>query len=133
MADLQHCALFGSFDTQRLKLLSCLPGPLSMCAVPEWERILASATSGCRGSFRGIGGTEQSTSGTVARLCSGFAWQLRLRVMRCDVQAALYDAKCVVLEREATLASQDKRVLWLETVAQDLQSEIRSLPSGGQY
>jgi hypothetical protein len=51
----------------------------------------------------------------------------------CDVQTALYDAKCVVLEREATLASQDKRILWLETVAQDLQSEIRSLPSGGQY
>ena len=62
-----------------------------------------------------------------------FRMQLRVRVMRCDVQTALYDAKCVVLEREATLASQDKRVLWLETVAQDLQSEIRSLPSGGQY
>ena len=58
---------------------------------------------------------------------------LRVRVVCCDVQTALYDAKCVVLEREATLASQDKRILWLETVAQDLQSEIRSLPSGGQY
>ena len=46
------------------------------------------------------------------------------------MQTALYDAKCVVLEREAKLASQDKRIMWLETVAQDLQSEIRSLPNG---